>query len=253
MNKNLTYSTSEISKYFMAHRRCWDEFYPSEQTIFEKANAEEEFGHLLDVGCATGGLGCVLLDRFTLASYTGVDINSASVELANSNKPKTDVHYECLAGDILHMPSLHGRRFNTVVSLSCVDWNIESSKMIKTCWDFVKPGGQFIVSVRLTEKTGVDDIQKSFQWIDYTGEAGIKEKANYVVYNVYEWLKICRSLSPALSKLTCCGNWGKPSPTAETGFDRLVFTVFSITKNNGVDDKRFHCDLPLDLFTCQSR
>ncbi|HJM82993.1 MAG TPA: hypothetical protein QF720_05315 [Nitrospinota bacterium] len=40
----------------MSHRRCWDEFYPSEQTIFEKVNGEGEFGHLLDVGCATGGL-----------------------------------------------------------------------------------------------------------------------------------------------------------------------------------------------------
>ena len=56
MNNNLTYSTSEISKFFMSHMRCWDEFYPSEQTIFEKVNGEGEFGHLLDVGCATGGL-----------------------------------------------------------------------------------------------------------------------------------------------------------------------------------------------------
>src|SRR5438132_1104500 len=86
MSENINYRTSNIARFYAEHRRRWDEFYPSERWIFERVASDHgQIGRVLDVGCAAGGLGDALAERFdSLQSYTGIDINVTAVESARS-------------------------------------------------------------------------------------------------------------------------------------------------------------------------
>ena len=47
----------------------------------------------------------------------------------------------------------------------------------------VKPGGNLLVSLRLTNEKSINDINQSYQYINYEGNK-IGEKAPYVIFNV---------------------------------------------------------------------
>ena len=84
-----------------------------------------------------------------------------------------------LAGDITEL-NLPGQ-YDVVVSLSCADWNIETHKIIEACWERVRAGGYLVMSLRLTEGAGVNDIRTSYQYINFSGQDTEAEVANYVV------------------------------------------------------------------------
>src|SRR5690348_11847936 len=53
MPKNITYQTDHIAAYYALNRRRWADFYPSEQSVFERVAADRgPLGRVLDVGCA---------------------------------------------------------------------------------------------------------------------------------------------------------------------------------------------------------
>lgn len=251
--KNICYKTSAIATYFDGHRDKWDDFYRSEQWAFEKlAGTSKEMGSVLDVGCALGGLGAALSAKYKLKEYMGVDINSQAIEKAKKRLPSFSIpaRFEC--NDITKVNWLGKETFDTVFSLSCADWNIETYKIINACWKSVKPCGNFVVSVRLTQKPGINNIKKSCQPLFRDKNGNIVESANYVVFNWIEFLKILGILEPKPSLIRANGYWGRPSSTAITPYKELVFAVFIVKKASRKDsDKEIMTELslPMNLFT----
>lgn len=227
-NKNIKYGSKAIVDFFSNRRRKWNDFYPSEKWVFEKvANEKDGLGEILDVGCACGGLGRALSERFKLASYTGVDICKEAIEWAR-RKQKFSLPTSFIAGDIVNLRLT--RQYDTVVSLSCADWNIQTNKIIDACWRRTAKGGYFIISLRLTPKKGINNISKSYQYISCSKDKRGSGIANYVVFNFKEAIKLISGLSPSPGFIGAYGYWGKPSPTAVTPFAKLIFTVFYIKK-----------------------
>ena len=98
---NLEYKTKEIKNYYSKNRLSWNDFYPSEKWVFEKiAGKKKSMGNILDVGCACGGLGIMLNERYRISSYTGVDINKDSISWAKNNL-NLDIPVKLIANDIL--------------------------------------------------------------------------------------------------------------------------------------------------------
>jgi SAM-dependent methyltransferase len=248
VNQNIHYKSKEIQDYYSINRNKWEDFYPSEKWVFSKIAADSgHLGHVLDVGCACGGLGTALAEQFHLDSYTGVDINKDAINWALQEQ-RMPVPSTFLAGDIITL-DLPGQ-FDLVVSLSCADWNIETEKIIAVCWERVRTRGYLIISLRLTNGPGVNDIQTCYQYINFSGRETAPEVANYVVFNFSESLKLVQSLQPAPTKIGAYGYWGKPSATAVTPFTQLVFAVFYLQKGNGAGGQSIEAQftLPLDLF-----
>ena len=247
-NKNIVYQSPQIKDYYSCNRSTWEEFYRSERWVFTKLAGSEGFlGDVLDVGCACGGLGAALSQKFRLTSYTGVDINRQAIEWAGKEQ-RMPVPATFLAGDIteLHLPG----QYDVVVSLSCADWNIETRRIIEACWERVRAGGHLVMSLRLTDGAGVNDIRTSYQHINFSGQDTEAEVANYVVVNFPEILKLLKSLQPAPASIGAYGYWGKPSATAVTPFQRLVFAVFYLQQGTGDGGQDIEAEftLPLDLF-----
>ncbi|MFA5183665.1 MAG: class I SAM-dependent methyltransferase [Syntrophales bacterium] len=248
MVENIEFKSKEIQAYYSCNRSSWEEFYPSERWVFEKLAGEEGFlGDVLDVGCACGGLGVALCQKFHLRSYTGVDINRGAIEWAQQEQG-LPVPATFMAGDINEL-NLTGP-YDVVASLSCADWNIKTDQIIEACWGRVKAGGYLVISLRLTTGPGVNDIQTSYQYINFSGQDTAAEVANYVVFNFPEILHNLKLLQPAPALIGAYGYWGLPSATAVTPFTRLVFAVFYLKKGTGGDGHGIEGEftLPLDIF-----
>jgi SAM-dependent methyltransferase len=254
IGKNIEYKTKQISEYFSINRVKWDQFYPSEKWIFERvAGPGRQMGSVLDAGCAAGGLGLALGEQFSLTEYVGVDINVPAIEHASTKRLKYPCPCLFICGDILTIDSLPADKFDNVFSLSCADWNIATEDIISECWKYVRIGGHFILTLRLTPQNSLLNFSESFQYI-YFGEGMPEEeaeveKAPYIVLNVHHALAILADLQPKPDHIMAYGYWGPPSPTARTRYDRLVFTALAVRKgNNDRKDIAGEFHLPVDLF-----
>jgi tRNA1(Val) A37 N6-methylase TrmN6 len=180
---------------------------------------------VLDIGCGCGGLGSALQERFGIRKYSGVEINSKAYRMAKVVLP-AGIFFQ---GDFLAMPiqKFEKSGYHAVISLSCIDWNIEFKRMFAKAWKLVRPGGYLVISLRLTAGRTVQSIQSSYQYINFQMQKK-GEKAPYHVLNAREVGQKFSNLNP--SRLMAYGYWGKPSDTACTPFTKVCFSVFALQK-----------------------
>lgn len=242
MNKK--YTTNEIEKFFSKNRIKWNQFYLSERKIIEQLNITKKTS-ILDVGCGCGGLGLALKERFENTNYTGVEINEQAAKTAVKINKEAKIYL----GDILKLSTseLNNLKYDIVFSLSCIDWNVEFEKSLNTIWQHVKPGGFLMATFRITDKQSINDINKSYQYINYENK-NEGEIASYVVININDLLEFLYKLNPTIIK--AYGYLGNPSSTAVTPFNEICFTALYLQKRTveSYNEKKIEeLDLPTKI------
>jgi SAM-dependent methyltransferase len=241
-NENIEYKSPEIERFYREHRTRWEHFYESERVIFERLGIDLKTS-VLDIGCGCGGLGLALRERFGLARYTGVEINRAAAEAAKEVCPWG----QFFAADILAPPprSLKEASFDVVVSLGCIDWNVRFEDMLARAYAFVRNGGHFVSSFRITPGETQVDMRRSFQHINFDGKKE-GELAPYVVLNKDDLIARLSALAP--QHIGGFGYWGRPSPTAVTPYSEVGFVVVAVRKGDAAAKAPLvELDLPADL------
>ena len=243
MNKNIIYKTSELERFFSKNRIEWNQFYESERIVVEHVKPSPN-AKVLDIGCGCGGLGIALMQRFGVTNYTGVEINEAAAASAKKIIPGAAI----VCGDFLTLPvdSLRQNSYDIVFSLSCIDWNMTFGEMLSEAWKLVKSGGYFIATFRITIETGLSDINKSYQYINYSGKME-GEVAPYVVVNASELMRRLITLEPRT--VFAYGYYGCPSKTAVTPYGKLCFAAIAIQKAVDTEDLALELNLPDDIRT----
>lgn len=230
---NIAYKGDAIVDFFLGRRRHWSEFYDSERWVIERLMSRRAtLGRVLDVGCAVGGLALALAERYPLAAYTGIDINAAAIRAARRQRGIT-VPHTFFHGDIVTAGSLGEHPFDTVFALHCADWNLDSVGIIEAAWSHVASGGAMVLSLRLTDGKDVTDPEQSFQYIvadDDDHDVAGRERAPYIVFNRARAIDLLSNLDPRPESLLGYGYWGKPSSTARTPLDKILFSVFALTR-----------------------
>ena len=236
--ENIKYGTDQLERHFSQNRVRWDQFYESERVVIEKTWPGCSPA-VLDIGCGCGGLGLALRERFEAGRYTGVEINPKAAASARRLYPEARI----LSGDFLELKEdcLAPDSFDIVFSLSCIDWNLAFDAMFVKAWTMVKPGGIFVASLRLTKQAGVNDVSKSYQYINYEGSLE-GEIAPYVVLNAADLMHRVRMLAGG-RRIFAYGYYGAPSRTAVTPYEELCFAVLAISKSIG--DSQFEAELLL--------
>jgi SAM-dependent methyltransferase len=243
--KNVEYKSIQISEFYKTHRMEYKDFYDSEKYIIEKI-FNDKAKSVLDIGCACGGLGRALSIKFNISEYTGVDINKKAIQWAIDNN-HLNIPCQYIADDILN---LRVKKADIVFSLSCADWNIETKAIIEKSWESVNDGGYLVISLRLTKYKSINNINDSYQYIDFFEKDDKQEKANYVIYNINDALKMFTTFTPVPIEINAYGYYGKPSTSAVTPYSKLLFAVFAIKKDNTSKDFStiLKSNFPLDIF-----
>jgi SAM-dependent methyltransferase len=245
---NIEYTTPAIEAFYREHRIRWDQFYDSERVVLTEL-APSAATSVLDVGCGCGGLGLALRDAFGVTDYTGVEINRQAAATARAMNPAG----RFICADMLSVTAqqLADESFDLVVSLSCIDWNLQFAAMLARAYRHVKPGGQLVASLRLTARESLLDIGRSYQYINFDGRRD-GELAPYVVLNVRDLLRDLLALAP--ERVRGYGYWGAPSVTAVTPLAQIGFAVFALRKGVRVSaSTRVELDLPTELMRAAFR
>ncbi len=245
--KNIVYNDQQMADFFETHRISWMQFYPSERALIETLGIQPN-SCILDVGCACGGLGGALRERYGITKYCGIDLHSGSIARGKTLFPD----FTLIEGDFLNEHVSQQVPFvpDFVFSLSCVDWNIEYEEMLAKIWELVPAGASLVISTRLTKEKTLSRIEESFQWIRFTSstEKGTpptsSQKAPYIVVNVDEFFE--RITGWKTDKISSVGYYGTPSDTAVSPISQVCFAVFSIRKSS-VNRVEEIIDLDLDL------
>ncbi len=241
--KNIPYTTAEIENYFSKNRISWSQFYKSEKLVISGLGLTDQHT-ILDVGCGCGGLGLALKDQFGVVNYVGVEINQQAATTAKYLNPLAEVY----VGDFLDVSkgALSNRTFGVVFSLSCFDWNVQFSEMLNVAWSHVSHGGCLVVTLRLVNGSSCDDLNRSYQYINYDG---VKEgeRAAYVVLNANDLFTELQKLNPL--KISAYGYFGPPSSTAVTPYEKICFCAIAIEKrqNLNLSDIKLSLDLPEEI------
>jgi SAM-dependent methyltransferase len=246
--KNIEYSTPAIEAFYREHRVRWDQFYESERVMFERLGLTPS-SSVLDIGCGCGGLGLALRERFGVVHYTGVEINRQAAQSAAIVNPQG----RFLAADILAVApaELAAASFDLVVSLGCIDWNVQFPQMLARAYEYVKPGGCFLSSFRLTPGASLFDLQRSYQYINFEGKRE-GEVAPYVVLNPRDLMSMLTVLHP--ERIAGFGYWGTPSASAVTELDRVVFAVVAVQKGTAPAQRPVvDLDLPQEVVSAIAR
>jgi len=238
--KMIKYKSEKLIDMFSSQRNSWEELYPSEQIVIEKSwPSKDVVVSVLDIGCACGGVGLALTEHFPNLEYFGVEIHSQMAEIAMSRFDKRKI----FSGSILDLPKMQFgiEKFDICLSLSAIDWNTEFLVSLKQAWGFVAESGTLIMSLRLSEGDGINDILVSYQEIDkITGE-----RAPYVLFNSSVLLSCIKDLG-AVGSIYAFGYEGKPSSTAVTPNEHVCFVVVAVKKmeRNLTDKVEIVLDIP---------
>ena len=243
MKSNIEYRSDDIEEFYKAHRIHWHQLYESERVVMEKLGLSPDL-RVLDIGCGCGGLGLALRERFGIKHYTGVEINEKAAKTAEALYPQAQI----IHGDILSVSNRLSQlgQFDLVISLGCVDWNVQFEEMIRTAFALVKEGGYFLSSFRMTDQESVTEMSKSYQFVNFVGQR-TGEIAPYVVFNVRDLIRMLKSQMP--SEIMGYGYAGKPSDSAVTPFETVYFVVLALRKPSHAPpvDFKMRLEIPQNL------
>lgn len=222
-----------IKNFFSDKRKNFDSFYNTEKEVISKVfsnfNLDKKIS-VLDIGCATGGLFSGLKEIHPRIRYTGIDIDKKAIEFAIKSHPEASFKNDNYQSFLNNQKE---DSYDVIFSLSCIDWDTinspkgDFSEILKRIFKYVKPGGNLIFSIRLSDNTTLFNSKKSIQVIS----DGIEEiKAFYSIISHKDFLETIKTFQ--LSEIIASGFSGKPSETAITPYEKINFVVFSLKKSS---------------------
>lgn len=182
--KNRNYKKSKLnSEIYSKWRTNYDEFWDSEKYFFDKVIKVTPNMSILDVGCACGGLGAALRDKFLIndsIDYTGIDPDSIAIKYGKKSFPYLKLFEGYFPED---MPC--NKKYDLVIMMAWFAQVPEWKKMLK---DLVKRSSKFVniaLNFRMEGPTVIDRDTSYFYYLD------TQERVHEITHNIYEFVNFC--------------------------------------------------------------
>jgi SAM-dependent methyltransferase len=172
-------SNAHSHGFFHRHRTKFEDFYESER-YFLTPNMVKPHMTVLDIGCASGGLGAALRTSVQPSvQYTGIDIDEKAIELGNKTFPDINLIHGKFPEDV------PDTKYDMIVALNVFeqipDWKDFLLHTVEYCNQFVNIG----LVLRVSGPTVIDkDVSYGYYY-----DSGIR--VHKIVHNIYELINFC--------------------------------------------------------------
>jgi len=167
------------SSFFHDYRTKFEVFYESERHFLTKAIIKPGMT-ILDIGCASGGLGASIHDSVESGiQYTGIDIDEKSIELGKRDFPGL----ELICGN--YPEDVPKKKYDMIIVLNLfeqiAEWKGFLLSLADRCNKFINIG----LVLRMTGPTIIDkDVSYGYYY-----DSGIR--VHKIVHNIYEFVNFC--------------------------------------------------------------
>jgi len=216
----------EINRLFQMHRLKWNQLYDSERSVYSTLELSDK-KKVLDLGNEPGALGLILMEKFGITDYTGVESNPDKAKEARIINPNAKILEKELS--LPNDEKLSAESFDVIFTTGLEDSQDYLTKTIPSAFRLLSSGGKLVGSLRLTEERTISDPAISKQTLRQAN--GAQTSVPYIIRNAIEVLESLRNLHP--SEILLHGYAGRPSSTAQTPLDIVCFCIFSIRRHAG--------------------
>lgn len=135
-------------EFYLPHR---EERYTAMATVLRQLVASHRLGpslRILDLGCGTGAIGQRLLTAFPAATYVGLDVDVALLELAKSLQPEFGDRFTVLERDLAldaWAAGFAAGEFDVIASSTALHWLDRAgiARLFRQMAPLLRPGGVF--------------------------------------------------------------------------------------------------------------
>jgi ubiquinone/menaquinone biosynthesis C-methylase UbiE len=108
---------------------------------------------ILEIGCGNGVQTNYIQERIKPRKITGIDLNHANIEIANSEKSRrglTDIQFE--VDDAQRMSKVGDQSYDVILNIESAFHYPDKSSFIREVSRVLKPGGHFVIADILTRR-----------------------------------------------------------------------------------------------------
>ena len=236
---NLAYENAKGStKKYSEKRQDFEDFFESEKHFLEPPFVWPGMT-VLDIGCASGGLGRALNNKIGKISYTGMDTDSHSIEIAKERYPDSSFKTGWFPEDAPR------EKFDLVIMLALFPQIPEWKKALLSMVGCSRKYINFSCIIRLAGPTVID---KDTAYVYYFGSG---QRVHQVVHNIYEMVNFCCIREMRVKKISfwgyhCTGTTSfRPLAESEQIRGNILLELFETEQ----DVERYAGGLPKDEVT----
>ncbi|MCX6334780.1 MAG: class I SAM-dependent methyltransferase [Bacteroidia bacterium] len=102
---------------------------------------------ILEIGCGNGVQALYINANYGPARITGIDINKANIDIANSEKDRADIdNVHFLVDDAQNLTQIPSNSADVLLNIESAFHYPDKSAFLKEVYRVLKPGGQFLIA-----------------------------------------------------------------------------------------------------------
>jgi ubiquinone/menaquinone biosynthesis C-methylase UbiE len=116
---------------------------------------------ILEIGCGNGVQALYINAKYKPLKITGIDLNKSNIEIANSEKERTNMHnVQFLVDDAQNLSKIASDSVDVLLNIESAFHYPDKSAFLKEVWRVLKPGGQYLIADILSTRNKREGIMK---------------------------------------------------------------------------------------------
>jgi ubiquinone/menaquinone biosynthesis C-methylase UbiE len=116
---------------------------------------------VLEIGCGNGVQALYINANYKPARITGIDLNKSNIEIANSEKDRTNTHnVRFFVDDAQNLTKIESDSVDVLLNIESAFHYPDKSAFLKEVYRVLKPGGQYLIADILSTRKKREGVMK---------------------------------------------------------------------------------------------
>jgi len=116
---------------------------------------------ILEIGCGNGIQALYINESHNPSSITGIDLNKANIDIANSEKESANAHnVKFIVGDAQNLTHIESGSIDVLLNIESAFHYPDKARFLEEIQRVLKPGGQFLIADILSTRKKREGLMK---------------------------------------------------------------------------------------------